>query len=106
MGVGGVGRSIGHSALGSQPRRQTAEVPLAADIRTGPENDVKVQLACQAHEFHQIMVARQVPLAFARFVKVPGNVSADAVESAALGFEQAVAPQLGRYAEVVYRSAD
>jgi len=85
MRVGGVGGPIGHPALGRQPARQAAEVPLAADIRTRAENHIQAQLTGEANKPGHVPFALEVPLALLRLMEVPWDVRADAVQARPLG---------------------
>ncbi len=92
--------------IGQQPRRQSAQIPLAAHVRAETDNDLHPFLARGAHEGRHIDLAIKAKLARARFVQVPEHVRRHRIAPNRLGLLDAVAPVLTWNAGVVELGAD
>lgn len=77
--VDGVQAPDAHILVGKQPRRQSAEIPFRADVRTGTENDIEPELARRLHKAPDIQPAREVELTLARLVEIPAHICFDGV---------------------------
>ena len=84
-----------------KPVWEATEVPLGADERTRPEDDVDAVLGADLDELDDIGVALPVELALARLVEVPRHVGLDGVEAHRLEVVERVVPVARVDAEVV-----
>ncbi len=106
--LGEEGRSGGAQSFDAarEPHRQSAVVPLGADVGAGAHDRVEALRLHQVEESPQIVPSTSVPLSAPRFVRVPGDVGLDRVQSHQPGFADAVAPLVGVHAEVVDGAGD
>ena len=71
-----------HVLIGEQPRRQTAEFVLCADVGTGTDDDVQSELLRGFDVLDDVKAAGEVKGAFLAFVQVPRNIRLNRVEAA------------------------
>src|SRR6185437_13732878 len=83
--------------VAQQIGRQTAEIPFAADVRTGPQIHPHAFFRANADEAREVAaVAREVEHTGFRFQRVPHRIKRDGVEAHRLGHPDAVPPVFAR----------
>ena len=75
-----------------QPPRQTAHLPLSANVWTRTNDDVHAMLLCQTAESSHVVVAGKVKLSLFLLMYVPEDVEADGVHAKRLAHLNAVLP--------------
>ena len=99
--VAGVGAAHLDVGRPQQPGRQTAEIPLGAGVRPGPDDDPEPQALGRPDESGQVVPAGEVPLARLGLEGVPEEVRPDRVQPGGFDLGQPVGPVLPGDALVV-----
>jgi hypothetical protein len=93
-----------------EPLRKSAAVPLRANVRTGPDQNIKPELLRHRQplvEIAQIDLGKIVErLRHLALVPVPRDVAFHGIETGILYFLKTVAPQFLRAAEIMKRAAE
>ena len=76
-------------ALGHDPVRDAARVPLRADVGPGPRDHPEAHLL---DEFHEIFEFGKIRLPFARLVVIPEDVRLDGIEAGAFELLEPIPP--------------
>ena len=75
-----------------EPLRQTAHLPLRADVGSGAYNDVHTVFLRKAAKFGNVFVARKIKFALFHFVVIPKNVNAQCIHTQRLAHLDTVFP--------------
>ena len=102
----GVARTGAHGAIGEQPCRQAAELPLAARERRGAHDDPKAELCRLIKEAGHVGDALEIEDARLGLVQVPRHVGLNSVETHRLQVVQRVMPVRRMNTEVVNRAGE
>ena len=95
-----------HVALGEEPRRQAAELPLGAHERTHAHDGPEAELGRLVHEARDVELAGEVELSLVGLVHVPSGVGLDRVEARGLEVGERAVPVGRMNAEVVDGTAE
>ena len=89
-----------------QPSRVAAELPLRADVRSGPQNDPQAFLLRLADELGDVIVAGEVVDARRLLVLIPEDVGGDGVQAHRPRHLETGVPVLAGNARVVHLAGD
>ena len=93
-----------HARLRGKPLGNASREPLGARVRAQAYDSVHANRFDGRQPHIEVEIVGEVEDVFLRFLRIPKNVALDRVQATALGLDDALAPQLLRYARVVNRA--
>ena len=70
-----------YSVISEQPRRKSAEIPFAAYVRTGADNNIQALLACRFYKALNVKHTLKAILALARLMQIPAAVGFNRIKA-------------------------